>query len=116
VVVTNHVVDAVDNSGAQGGARGSGSSSFFNVKQRRLFGPPGDLRSSGRAVVPSLGWGSDTNSRRSTIPVEICVDPQTPTYCHTYPQLYTPVGTLGTFNQHKAIMPSMLPIVPTEHD
>ena len=57
VIVTNHVSDAVRNEGA-------GSSSGEN-KQRRLFGPSGDLRSSGRSVAPSLGlfWANCVNTR-----------------------------------------------------
>tara|TARA_B110000003_G_scaffold78927_1_gene80441 strand:- start:9 stop:1175 length:1167 start_codon:yes stop_codon:yes gene_type:complete len=57
VIVTNHVSDAVRNEGV-------GSSSGEN-KQRRLFGPSGDLRSSGRSVAPSLGlfWANCVNTR-----------------------------------------------------
>ena len=57
VIVTNHVSDAVRNEGV-------GSSAGEN-KQRRLFGPSGDLRSSGRSVAPSLGlfWANCVNTR-----------------------------------------------------
>jgi DNA-repair protein XRCC3 len=58
VVVTNHVSDAVMDDGP--GGRGG-----FDSRQRRLFGPSGDLRSSGRPVQPALGlfWANCVNTR-----------------------------------------------------
>ena len=55
VVVTNHVSDAVRDDGRGG----------FDSRQRRLFGPSGDLRSSGRPVQPALGlfWANCVNTR-----------------------------------------------------
>lgn len=64
VVLTNHVSDAVSDDDTWRGG-GGGDTACFNVRQRRLFGPAGDLRSSGRAVVPSLGlfWANCVNTR-----------------------------------------------------
>ena len=81
VVLTNHVVDAVapdqrKSAGfaaggttapgsAPGPGTGTGSHDFFGPRQRRLFGAAGDVRSSGRAVAPSLGlfWANCVNTR-----------------------------------------------------
>ena len=78
VVLTNHVVDAVTpdqgngprgfaGAGTTGRGRGPGSGShdFSGPRQRRLFGAAGDVRSSGRAVAPSLGlfWANCVNTR-----------------------------------------------------
>lgn len=78
VVLTNHVVDAVTpdqgngprgfaGAGTTGPGRGPGSGShdIFGPRQRRLFGAAGDVRSSGRAVAPSLGlfWANCVNTR-----------------------------------------------------
>ena len=68
VVVTNHVVDVVEDGDAVPGetraARVSASASRRR-RQRRLFGPSGEMSSSGRRVAPSLGlfWANCVNTR-----------------------------------------------------
>ena len=58
VVVTNHVVDAVTN---------DDTTSYVprNEKRQKLFGPAGDVFSSGRFVKPALGlfWANCVNTR-----------------------------------------------------
>ena len=61
VVVTNHVVDTVESP--------KGREILVNpnntLKQRNIFGPSGDLSSSGRKVTPALGffWSNCINTR-----------------------------------------------------
>jgi DNA-repair protein XRCC3 len=57
VVVTNHVVDHVDDSRR--------NDANPKVNHRNVFGPPGVLTTSGRNVTPALGlfWANCVNSR-----------------------------------------------------
>ena len=70
VVVTNHVSDVVsddDEMGGGGRRRRGGGGDFSRAasRQRRLFGPSGDVETSGRRVAPSLGllWANCVNTR-----------------------------------------------------
>jgi DNA-repair protein XRCC3 len=69
VVVTNHVSDVVrddDETGRRGGGGGGGGGgSRATSRQRRLYGPSGDVETSGRRVAPSLGllWANCVNAR-----------------------------------------------------